>query len=183
MAKELEQPLNKDELQRALNRWPLATALDLTVSPSNFFFTFGTYLAKTTYTAMLNDSISQGRLPQGMTSGVIALIFKKGDRNNLSNWRPITLLNTTYKILAKALQICLQNLLKDVISPDQSAFLPGRYILDNVLLQYETIEWAKDANQDLIFLKLDFTKTFDTVFWDFLFRVMQKLGSLRPSPT
>jgi len=95
------------------------------------------------YTSMLQESILQGRFPTSMTSGVIALIFKKGDKTNLSNWRPITLLNITYKILAKTLQVRLQNLLKDVISLDQSAFLPLRYILDNVLLQYETIDWAK----------------------------------------
>jgi len=111
-----------------------------------------------------------------MTSGVITIIFKEGERANLSNWRPITLLNVSYKILAKTLQLRLQGILQDVISPDQSAFLPLRYILDNVLLQYETVEWAKESQQDLIFLKLDFTKAFDTVSWDFLFSVMGKIG-------
>jgi len=44
------------------------------------------------------------------------------------------------------------------------------------LLQYEIAQWAKDSNQDLIFLKLDFTKACDTVAWDFLFKVMDRIG-------
>jgi len=111
-----------------------------------------------------------------MTSGLIALIFKAGDRASLSNWRPITLLNALYKIVAKALQIRLQLLLQEVINPEQSAFLPSRHILGNILLQYKTVEWAKTSNQDLIFLKLDFTKAYDVVSWDFLYTVMMKMG-------
>jgi len=70
----------------------------------------------------------------------------------------------------------LQGLLQEVISLEQSAFLPLRYILDNVILQYETVQWAQDSNQDLIFLKFDFTKVYDTVSWVFLFSVMRKIG-------
>lgn len=81
-----------------------------------------------------------------------------------------------YKIVAKALQIRLQKLLKEVISPEQLAFLPSQHILSNILLQYKTIEWAKESSQDLIFLKLDFTKVYDMVSWDFLFQVMSKMG-------
>jgi len=67
---------------------------------------------------MIQSSISQGSLPIGMTLGTITLFFKAGDRANLANWRPITLLNASYKIEAKALQIRLQHLLHDVINPE-----------------------------------------------------------------
>lgn len=89
---------------------------------------------------MVHHSVAQGHLPTGMTSGTIALIFKAGDRVDLSNWRPITLLSVSYKIIAKAMQIQLQHLLQDVISQEQFDFLPNRHILCNILLQYETIE-------------------------------------------
>jgi len=69
----------------------------------------------------------------------------------------------TYKIVAKALQIRLQSILKDVISPEQSSFLPSQLILANILLQYKTVEWAKESDQNLIFLKLNFTKAYDVV--------------------
>jgi hypothetical protein len=61
-----------------------------------------------------------------MNHGLITLLPKGGDTEALGNWRPITLLNVSYKILAKALQRRLQFLLPNVISDDQSAFLPLR---------------------------------------------------------
>jgi hypothetical protein len=76
-----------------------------------------------------------------MTQGLIALLHKGGDRLKLTNWHPITLLNISYKILAKALQLRLQPVLMDIISFDQSAFLPMRFILDNILLTSETMAW------------------------------------------
>jgi hypothetical protein len=110
-----------------------------------------------------------------MMNGLITLIPKEGDRELLSNWRPITLLNSTYKIFAKTLQIRLQGLLPDIIHEDQSAFLPLRFIIDNVLVQHETISWAHESQQNLMLLKLDFTKAYDVVTWRFLFAAMRKL--------
>ena len=91
------------------------------------------------YLAMLEEGIAQGRLPNGVTQGMIALLHKGGERRALTNWRPITLLNMGYKIYAKALQLRLQPVLMETISPNQSAFLPMRFILDNLLLTQETI--------------------------------------------
>jgi len=125
---------------------------------------------------MVQESKSQGHLSLEMTFGTISLIFKAGDHADLSNWRPLTLLNVSYKIVAKALQTRIQMLLREVISPEQTTFLPSRHILSNILLQYEIVEWTRESNQDLIFLKLDFTKPFDVVSWDFLRKVMLKLG-------
>lgn len=76
------------------------------------------------YWQMTTKSIISGQLPLGVTQGMIALLHKGGDRTTLTNWRPITLLNIGYKIYAKALQLRLQPILMEVISPDQSAFLP-----------------------------------------------------------
>jgi len=53
------------------------------------------------FTSMIHLSIAEGRLPLGMTSGIITLIFKEGDRANLSNWRPITLLMSPIKFWQK----------------------------------------------------------------------------------
>lgn len=64
----------------------------------------------------------------------------------------------------------------DIISADQSTFLPLRFILDNIILTHETIGWAKFSKQALIFLKLDFTKAFDMVDWAFLSRTMAVMG-------
>jgi hypothetical protein len=86
------------------------------------------------FSRMITQAVEAACFLVGMTKGLIVLLPKEGDLESLSNWRPIILLNSLYKIFAKALQIRLQALLPDVIYKDQSAFLPLRFILDNVLV-------------------------------------------------
>jgi hypothetical protein len=64
----------------------------------------------------------------------------------------------------------------EVISSDQSAFLPLRFILDNIFLTHETIAHAKKSNQPLVFLKLDFSKAYDRIDLAFLFLAMERFG-------
>ena len=67
-------------------------------------------------------------------------------------------------------------MLRDVISPEQTAFLPLRFILDNIVLTQETLHWARTSKQPTIFLKLDFSKAYDKVSWHFLFKAMKAMG-------
>jgi len=67
-------------------------------------------------------------------------------------------------------------LLVDVINEDQKTFLSMRCILDNVLVTHETIAWAKESDQDMILLKLDFMKAYDTICLRFLWGVDESLG-------
>ena len=64
----------------------------------------------------------------------------------------------------------------NVINPDQSAFLPLRFILDNLLITQETMAWTEYSNQSLIFLKLDFMKAYDIVEWQCMYKILEKLG-------
>jgi len=65
----------------------------------------------------------------------------------------------------------------DVISEDQIAILSMCYILDNILVTHETIEWAKESNQDIILLKLNFMKAYDTMYLPLLWGVMHARSS------
>jgi hypothetical protein len=117
---------------------------------------------------MICNVVREGHLPMEMTKGMFVLLHKGGEKELLSNWRPISLLNASYKIYSKMLQKCLQLIFTGVISEDQSAFLPTRYILDNVFMQYEMNQWVKDSSSHMMLLKLDFRKAYNTVSWDFL---------------
>lgn len=78
-----------------------------------------------------------------MTRGLITLSFKQEEKCELGNWMSIALLNTTYKIYAQALQRGLQPMLVEIISTDQTTFLPLGYIVDNGLLTHEYLTWEK----------------------------------------
>ena len=83
---------------------------------------------------MILDSIKDGAVPSNMNRRMIILLHKIGPTNELSNYKSITLLNVSYKILAMALQKRLQPLLPDLIDEDQATFLPMQYILNNILV-------------------------------------------------
>jgi hypothetical protein len=82
------------------------------------------------YTAML----ASGEASAFINRGLITLIPKTGDRSKLTNWRPITLLGSVYKILVKALAGRLQAFFPCIIRPNQTRFVEGRNIFDNAFI-------------------------------------------------
>jgi hypothetical protein len=81
-----------------------------------------------------------------------------------------------YKILAKALAGRLQTFLPSIIRPNQTGFVEGKSILDNVFMAQDSLSWAEESNQDLVLLLLDFEKAFDRIDWNFLFSAMDHIG-------
>jgi hypothetical protein len=120
---------------------------------------------------------AQCRVDLGLINkGLITLIPKTGDRARLGNWRPITLLGSIYKILAKTLAGRIQPALSHIIRPNQTGFVEGRSILDNIFMAQEALGWAEESDQDLVLLLLDFEKAFDRIEWGFLFSALIKLS-------
>ena len=112
-----------------------------------------------------------------MRRGIITLIPKKDkDQLLLKNWRPISLLNTDYKILTKVLAYRIKKILPDIIHNDQSGFINGRYIGENIRLFIDVFNYFRDNNIPGLVLGIDFEKAFDKVEWDFLYMVMEKFG-------
>ncbi len=113
--------------------------------------------------------IDKGQLSIDQRRGVLALIPKKGKNTRLlKNWRPLTLLNTHYKIFAKLLAIRLKKVLFKIISADQSGYLQGRYIGNNIRNIFDVVLYAQELNLHGMIVLVDFEKAFDTVKWDFL---------------
>jgi hypothetical protein len=74
-----------------------------------------------------------------VNSTLIALVPKKSNSMSVSDYRPISLCNVLYKILSKVLASRLKYVLPNIISSNQSAFIPGRLISDNILVAYKTL--------------------------------------------
>ncbi|KAL3679848.1 hypothetical protein R1sor_022804 [Riccia sorocarpa] len=108
--------------------------------------------------------------------GLIKLIPKNDRRHLLQNWRPITLLTITYKIIAKVIATRLKEMLPEIIDSQQTGFVAGRNIIDNILSLRLGQKWAQVTDQDVIFVKLDFMKAYDRVARRFLWDTLSSMG-------
>jgi len=132
-----------------------------------FFQTFWHLLGKL-LCDIYNESYITGKLPQSMRISVMTLIHKKEDRDDIANYRPISLTNVDYRILAFIMSNRVQAVIKDIISSDQTAYIKGRYMGTNIRLISDIIDYYDIENKSGILLNLDFIKAFDSLEWDFL---------------
>lgn len=104
-----------------------------------------------------------GRLVKGLNPSYIVLIPKKKDARLLSDFRPITLIGSVYKILAKVLAGRLSKVRDKIIAVNQSAFVGNRSIQDGIVILNEAVEEARRKKLSRIFFKIDFAKAYDIV--------------------
>jgi len=117
-------------------------------------------------------------MPDGVNKTTICLIPKVKGPQEMKQFRPISLCNVIYKICSKVLANWIRPFLDDIVSKEQSAFVPGRLIMDNVLIAYECTHYLtrKKGKAGACAIKLDMTKAYDNVEWEYLRRIMLQLG-------
>jgi hypothetical protein len=124
-----------------------------------------------------NYSFETGQMSASQRLAVITLLPKKDkDRLLLKNWRPVSLLSTDYKLITKMLAMKLSTVISDIIHSDQTAYIKGRYIGENIRTIDDAIEYCKQNNMTGILLLIDFEKAFDTIKWKFLMKVLTKFN-------
>jgi hypothetical protein len=106
----------------------------------------------------------------------ICLLPKKEDAITIRNFRPISLINCSFKIITKLLADRLACMIDSLIAPSQTAYIKGRLILDNVVCAHEVLHQVKIKKQKGVMFKLDFEKAFDHVNLDFLLDVLHARG-------
>ncbi|GAU38950.1 hypothetical protein TSUD_363890 [Trifolium subterraneum] len=113
----------------------------------------------------ITDFHRNGKLSRGLNSTFIALIPKVDRPQKLNDFRPISLVGSLYKILAKVLANRLRLVIGSVISESQSAFVKDRQILDGILIANEAVDEARKTKKELMLFKVDFEKAYDSVDW------------------
>ena len=125
---------------------------------------------------VFNASLEAGLLPFSQREALIALMFKKGDRLDHKNCRPISFLNVDYKLCARVLVGLHLKVIATVVAPDQTCGVRGRYIGENVAFLRDVVELTNEYKLPVALLSLDQEKLFDRVDWPFLFATLAKMG-------
>lgn len=168
------------ELEAALRSLPRGKAPGLDGLPYEFYLRFWPVVGQE-LAGMLQEAFSGGEaaaLPPPLTQGRIILLYKgKGaDRESPASYRPITLLNTDYKLAARAVASRIGPLLNQVVDATQTGFLPKRWVGDNVLAHLEEISYLQDTQQPGVQVFLDFEKAFDRLDRAWIERCMAAVG-------
>lgn len=105
---------------------------------------------------------------------------KSKDPVHFGDFRPINLIGSIYKIIAKLLANRLKKVIGNIIDEVQSSYVEGRYILEGLMIVNELCSWAKAIGKKMLMFKADFNKAFDSVNWAFLDSIMDSESFSKP---
>ncbi|GAB2298359.1 hypothetical protein Dimus_038529 [Dionaea muscipula] len=140
------------------------------------FFKHCWEVVKEDISRFFHEFFENGRIVKGLRSSFISLIPKTDSPTSLNEYRPISLVGSIYKILAKVLSNRLKSCIHLIIGEVQAAFVGSRSILDGVLIASEAIHWLKSRKRSGVIVKLDFAKAYDSVNWNYLLNMMRLMG-------
>ncbi|KAL4262696.1 hypothetical protein AB1N83_007254 [Pleurotus pulmonarius] len=153
--KELDQQFTNQEEQQACNCFDVILAL----------------------TMVFNDIEAHG-VQEGtdFCLGWMCPIYKKNDREDIANYRPITLLNSDYKIFTKALAIKLSQVAAEILNKDQAGFVKGRSIFNQTKLASAMMHYAEAEEDNGVIVALDQEKAYDKIDHKYLWTTLNKYG-------
>ena len=164
-----------DELKTALSKMPADKVPGPEGIPPEFYRFFFDELGVLLLYVIQKASVKG--FTKNASRGIISLMEKPQKHMlALTNWRPLSLLGTEFKLLSKILATRLNQILPKIIHPDQYGFIVGRGVQDNIPDLITAIEFAEEQGIDLLLVNYDFMKAFDMVDWDVLFKIMSQFS-------
>ncbi|CAL9024686.1 unnamed protein product, partial [Prunus brigantina] len=128
--------------------------------------------------ALVKNCFLTASLPEKINETLIALVPKVERPVSLTQLRPISLCNTLYKVISKILVARLRPCMASLVSPNQVSFVPGRQIVDNIVVAQEMLHKFKSSKgrKGFIAWKIDLSKAYDRLNWDFIREVLWEVG-------
>ena len=148
------------------------------VAPGSTGFTYEFYKffwrnLKTFVINSVDHSFEKNRLSVCQSLGIVSLIPKgEKDKRYLTNWRPITLLNSLYKLISGCIAERIKPVLDKIINPDQKGFVAGRYIGEAIRTTFDIMQYAKEYNIAGLILLIDFEKAYDSISFKYITKVL-----------
>ena len=168
-------PITAPELEDTMNLLPTGKAAGPDGLPNKFYKVFSKTLAPILENVFA-ESVSNGKLPPAVGDGLITLLYKKNERDDPRNYRPITLLNSDYKIMMRVLAARMNQAVTEFVSDPQTGFVPDSFLPENTMLLKLIQDWADDEDEELYFLFMDMEKAFDRCSWEFMLEALSAIG-------
>ena len=173
MKEMIDANISKEELTQAKEAATTNTSPGIDGLPIEWYITFWDQLAPHILT-FANDIYNNGLEQDAQQRlSLIRLIHKRGDKDDLENWRPISLLCVDYKLVAKVLSSRLKKALPHIIEEDQTCGILGRSIFQNLYTIRDTIAYTNDHKIPTYIISFDFQKAFDKVDHSFLYKALK----------
>jgi exonuclease III len=171
-----EQPITNEECAKALITLHNGKSPGSDGFPTEFYKMFWKNISTLTFES-ISHAMQHGEMSIEQKRGVLKLIPQK-DKNPcfLKNWRPITLLNTDYKIIAQVFANRMQQVLPNIISEFQNGYIKERFIGYNIRTIVDVINYASNNKKDCLIVFLDFEKAFDQLDWNFIQKTLESFN-------
>ena len=135
------------------------------------FWQFSWDIVKEYIIRLFKDFHDSGEFVKNLNATFLVLVAE-----DFKDFRPISLVGSLYKLLAKVLANRLKKVMHKLINKAQNAFVEGRQIMDASLMANEVIDTILKRKEKGVLCKLDIKKAYNQINWNYILKVMQKMG-------